>query len=304
LLPAVQIIREAADRMKCSNNLKQIGLALHNYHDTNNRFPKGVINGSPTIALVAPRLTNLFPLYPFLEQDNVFKKYNYNVVGTDDGYGNYLSWCSSTNSIYADGPTAAVVPVFQCPSDRLGGLTSTHYFDNGVKGGVFNHSNYLGFFGDRNLGAAFPDGGTPNKRAVFGINYGARLTEIRDGASNTMAMGEYLTGLPEDQASQDFRGTHWIDFPGMSQIYTKSAPNSSAPDLIFPSEWCYNRPELNLPCAGASLYEATAASRSRHPGGVQVLFADGSVHFIQQTIDLNLWRALATIDGGEVLPVF
>jgi prepilin-type N-terminal cleavage/methylation domain-containing protein/prepilin-type processing-associated H-X9-DG protein len=304
LLPAVQKVREAANRATCQNNLKQIGLALHNYHDSNQRFPMGVINGSRTTPLVAPRLTYLFPLYPALEQENVFKKYNPNSTGTDDGYGNFLSWCSSPNSIYADGPTAAVVPTFLCPSDGLGGLTSTHYFDNGAKGGIFNHSNYLGFFGDRNLGAAFPDGGTPNKRSVFGVNYGARLSDIRDGTSNTMAMGEYLTGLPEAEASRDFRGTHWIDFPGMSQIYTQSTPNSSAPDLIFPTEWCYNRPDRNLPCAGSSLYEATATSRSRHPGGVQVLYADGSVHFINQTIDLSVWRALGTIDSGEVLTPF
>jgi prepilin-type N-terminal cleavage/methylation domain-containing protein/prepilin-type processing-associated H-X9-DG protein len=304
LLPAVQKIREAANRMKCQHNFKQIGVALHNYHDTYGQFPMGVKNGSTTVPLVAPRLTNLFPLYPSLEEDNAFKKFNPNLLGTDDGYGNYLSWCSSPNSIYPDGPTAHVVPVFLCPSDGLGGLTSTHYFDSGVKGGIFNHSNYLGFFGDRNLGAAFPDGGTPNKRAVFGVNYGARLSDIRDGTSNTMAMGEYLTGLPEEQASRDFRGTHWIDFPGMSQLYTQFAPNSSSPDLIFPTDRCYNRPELNLPCAGSSLYEAEATSRSRHPGGVQVLFADGSVHFIPQTIDLSLWRALGTIDGREVLAPF
>jgi prepilin-type processing-associated H-X9-DG protein len=91
----------------------------------------------------------------------------------------------------------------------------------------------------------------------------------------------------------------------MSQLYTQATPNTSSPDLVYPEDpWCYNRPALNLPCAGSSWDLTTAASRSRHPGGVNVLLADGSVRFIQQGINLATWQALGTIAGGEVLSDF
>jgi prepilin-type N-terminal cleavage/methylation domain-containing protein len=303
LLPAVQKVREAARRTTCQNNLRQIGLALHNYHDANQRFPDGAKNDLPA-PLAAPRLTFLFFLYPYLEQDANFKRFDFKPPeSTSDGYGGFIPYCSSTNSLPPNAPTAIVVPSLLCPSDGLGGTTSTHYWDAALKTrrtGTFNHSNYLGFFGDRNYGAFFPGGAPANKRAAFGVNYGARLGDIRDGTSHTMVVGEYLTGLPEAQAANDFRGVHWWDLVGLSQIYTKSAPNSTSPDLFFPSDFCYNRPELNLPCAGAPIDQTTAAARSRHPGGVHVLLADRSVSFKHQTIDLRVWQALGSIASAEV----
>jgi prepilin-type processing-associated H-X9-DG protein len=118
-----------------------------------------------------------------------------------------------------------------------------------------------------------------------------------------MIFGEYLSGLPRIQAPNDLRGVHWIDMPGCSQLYTQAAPNSAIPDLVNPSKvFCppsYNRPELNLPCAGGGLKDLTATSRSRHPGGVNVLMADGSVEFVYQTIDLAIWQAMGSIEGGQ-----
>jgi prepilin-type processing-associated H-X9-DG protein len=189
-----------------------------------------------------------------------------------------------------------------CPSDRLGGETSTYIDPNGKLLGTWNHSNYLAFFGDRNFGAAFL---RTSKPAAFGFNYGASLTDITNGTSQTMIFAEYLTGLPQAAAPSDFRGVHWIDIPGLSQLYTHAAPNTAIPDLFNPSsKYCppgYNRPELNLPCAGSSVDEMTAASRSRHPGGVNILKADGSVHFISQNINLATWQAMAAISGGEIV---
>jgi prepilin-type processing-associated H-X9-DG protein len=143
----------------------------------------------------------------------------------------------------------------------------------------------------------------PNRRAAFGRNYGARLVEITsgNGTSQTMIFGEYLTGLPQQEAPDDLRGVHWIDVPGRSQIYTYAAPNSPIPDRFYPSEvFCppsYNRADLNLPCGGGGVTELTAASRSRHPGGVNVLKADGSVHFVSQDIDLATWQAMGSISS-------
>jgi prepilin-type processing-associated H-X9-DG protein len=201
-----------------------------------------------------------------------------------------------------EAPTRTVVRSLRCPSDGLGGDTET-YAPGGLDLGTWNLSNYLAFFGDRSYGAGLPGAVPPNRRAAFGINYGAKVGDITDGTSNTMIFGEYLTGLPRGRAPNDLRGVHWIDVPGCSQLYTQAAPNSASPDLFNPSAvFCppsYNRPDLNLPCAGGGLKDLTAASRSRHPGGVNVLFADGSVHFEIQDINLHLWQALGTIEGGE-----
>jgi prepilin-type processing-associated H-X9-DG protein len=189
-----------------------------------------------------------------------------------------------------------------CPSDGMGGDTST-YAPGGLELGTWNHSNYLAFFGDRNYGAAVA---RTDRRAAFGINYGARLVDITNGTSQTMIFGEYLTGLPHAAAPDDLRGVHWIDVPGMSQLFTHAAPNSPVQDLFNPSaRFCppsYNRPDLNLPCGGGSVDEMTAASRSRHPGGVNVLKADGSVHFVPQDINWATWQAMGSISGGEIIP--
>jgi prepilin-type processing-associated H-X9-DG protein len=203
-----------------------------------------------------------------------------------------------------EAPTRTVVRSLICPSDGWGGDTSTYIDPNGKLLGTWNHSNYLAFFGDQNYGAAFARTGRP---AAFGINYGARLVDITNGngTSQTMIFGEYLTGLPHAEAPSDLRGVHWIDIPGLSQLYTQAPPNSAIPDLFTPSaKYCppsHNRPDLNLPCAGGSVNEMTAASRSRHRGGVNVLKADGSVHFVSQDVNLKTWQAMGAISGGEIV---
>src|SRR5262245_6804250 len=294
LLPAVQKVREAANRMWCQHNLKQIGLALHNYHFDNYAFPLGSKNYR-TELLTAPRITYMISLYPYLEQDNVFRRWDPLAAGSLDAYNTFIPWCGSINSIAPPDPpvTAIVVKTLLCPSDGLGDTTATRvdYF-------TVCRSNYLAFFGGNNYGAILSV--PQNRQAAFGFNYGARLTDILDGTSNTMVFGEYLKGVTKSEWPEDFRGAIWVDMPGLSQIYTRSTPNSSSPDVFFPADRCYSRPELNLPCVIGAMEESTAASRSRHPGGVNVLMADGSVHFVNQNISLHVWRARGTIAGGEV----
>jgi hypothetical protein len=200
-------------------------------------------------------------------------------------------------------PTRTVVQALLCPSDGLGGDLSIYIDTQGKLLGYWSHSNYLAFFGDQNFGAAFAQ---TSKRAAFGFNYGARLVDFSNGTSQTMIIGEYLTGLPHAEATNDMRGVHWIDVPGMSQLYTNAAPNSAIPDLFNPAaRFCppsYNRPDLNLPCGGGSVDEMTATARSRHSGGVYVLKADGTVHFVSDNINLRTWQAMGAISSGEVAP--
>ena len=93
LLPAVQKVREAANRLKCQNNLKQIGLAVHGHHDTYQQVPKGSRNDKPKLLLTAPRTTYMIELYPWLEQDNTYRRWDPSVVvGTFDGYGGVIPW--------------------------------------------------------------------------------------------------------------------------------------------------------------------------------------------------------------------
>ena len=92
LLPAVQKVREASSRATCQNNLKQLGLAVHNHHDTHNAFPKGTQNGKAG-PLAAPRITYMIALYPYLEQENTYRRWDPSVtVGTPDGYGGVIPW--------------------------------------------------------------------------------------------------------------------------------------------------------------------------------------------------------------------
>jgi prepilin-type processing-associated H-X9-DG protein/prepilin-type N-terminal cleavage/methylation domain-containing protein len=316
LLPAVQKVREAANRVKCQYSLKQIGLAMHGYHDDYAHFPWGSTNNPKEYRNAGPRITYLIRLYPYMELNTIYARWqDVPGSGTPDGYGGYIAWCGSSNTLGVNAPTTIKVPILQCPSDGLGvnpvevrsSLTMYRY-------AILSKGNYLGFFGDKNFGAFFKQSGNakdpqndPNLEAIFGVNYGARIAQVTKGTSNTLAFGEYLTGIPNGygigQKFVDFdhRGIFWTDLPGMSQLYTQTAPNSTVPDLFNDVTFCNDAPALNLPCAGSTLDDTRAASRSRHPGGVNVLFVDGSVHFIQQSIKLATWRALGAIGVGDIV---
>jgi prepilin-type N-terminal cleavage/methylation domain-containing protein/prepilin-type processing-associated H-X9-DG protein len=286
LLPAVQKVREAAARIRCQNNMKQLGLGLHSRHDALGSFPQGVVwNGGSYYAF--PRSGWNYSLFPYIEQDNVYR-----LLPPSAGNQQWEPWWSpeATNP---NGPTRVIISTWLCPSDS-GVLLNTQGW------GVFSLGNYHAFFGGLNLGGVVAN--NFSDRSAFGLNYGARLVEITDGTSNTMVLGEYLRSRG---ASNDQRGMPWGDQPGYGQIYTQLSPNSSSPDLIYQG-WCDNQPQANLPCiSGDYGPNNTVAARSRHPGGVNVVLADGSVRFVQQSVDLlSVWRPLATIAGGEVLPPF
>lgn len=116
-----------------------------------------------------------------------------------------------------------------------------------------------------------------------------------------MAFGEMLRGGLNEEESM--RGSYWYDFPGAAWIFTRETPNTRVADAIRSSSCpaSANQPHLNLPCVGVNGNNEWAASRSRHPGGVQVAYCNGSVAFVADTIGLNIWRAIGSIDGGETL---
>ncbi|MFO0891668.1 MAG: DUF1559 domain-containing protein [Isosphaeraceae bacterium] len=272
LLPAVQSAREAARRAQCVNNLKQVGLALHNYHDTWSRFPMGSVQvATPNGDYRRPFLASLLP---FLEQQALFNSYNYDI-----------SFQQPQNLT----TRSTIVAVFTCPSDQ-----QQIFVNNG--GSVTDVKGSYGVNWGQNV---YGDQVLP---APFGLNYGATLAEILDGTSQTFLMAELIqtphpTGQPVSVI--DRRGRIWSDQPSSHQISTKLGPNSQAPDYGA----CWPNSVPKTPCIrntgdGLNHY---IGSRSFHPGGVNGLLGDGSVRFFKDSIDLTTWKALSSRSGGEVI---
>jgi prepilin-type processing-associated H-X9-DG protein/prepilin-type N-terminal cleavage/methylation domain-containing protein len=307
LLPAVQAAREAARRIQCCNNLKQLGLAAQNYHALHGQFPQGEAS-SPKVAAPlngAPRVPYLFMLYSFLEAENISSQASYDF--------------SISYGILPANPKNAqlvkqTVSFLLCPSDGQGGPLGAS-FDSSwtLKPDWATRSNYLGFMGyaqgwELNSPPVTPpplSGWNSGWISVFGHNRGARIADITDGTSCTMLMSEYLTA-----AHSGDRGVFWHSMsPGCSAINVHDTPNTSSPDYLYdtpcPSDGSGNLPSMNLPCvmpaAPADHYNKWAAARSYHPGGVNVVFCDGSVSLVNDSIDVWTWRYLGFIADGQVI---
>ena len=277
LLPAVQKVRGAAARIKCQNNLKQIGLALHNYEGTYNAFPQAR-NPWPMVH------SSLSRLLPFVEQDNLQRLVDYNTPPT-----------SPTNVTASH----TRVSLFICPVDPANGQ---------VEGVADFGSNYVANNGTGTVGYGLIASGD----GLF-TQVPIRVAEIVDGLSSTVAFSETTLGTGSvsappiardvileipggddptpalcDAGSGTFtgvRGAKWIDGHYGNTLYNHYyTPN--------PTNW---------DCGNGSKNKALSSARSFHSGGVNCLFADGSVHFIANTISLSTWRALATRKGREVV---
>jgi len=300
LLPAVQAAREAARRAECANHLKQIGLAMHNYHSARQTFPLGALgSGGPFGSPEWPYL--LYYIMPYLEQTSLYQ-------GLQRAQATAVRpWEAAAKSTWPAEVQGKPVALYLCPSDGRGGQTKG--VTNGVPGANPNGmqlfvTNYLGIF------SGLTDGDTWNEasatgldarlRAVFGINRGARLADIRDGSSNTLMVAEYLTGDPND-----IRGFAYTHRSGSQFLHVSLTPNTRAPDVLLDHpHLCFpemNQPSANLPCTCGAGTSNTSVARSRHPGGVYGLLCDGSVHFFNENIDVTLWRQLGFIaDGGPL----
>jgi prepilin-type processing-associated H-X9-DG protein len=301
LLPAVQAAREAARRAQCANNLKQIGLSLHNYHSAFNQFPLGALGG-PTSGWGPEWPYLLYYILPYMEQTAM-----YDALTQVQKTGS-RPWYSDATTVWPGAVRNKAVTGYLCPSDGLGGLTKGSTTASGVpamadsSGVLLYITNYLGIFSGQNDGDAWNDAGLPlDRRAIFGVDRGARIADITDGTSNTLAMAEYLTGTPAD-----VRGFPYTHRAGCQFLYVANTPNTSLPDnLLDLATFCGgyqgNLPEMNLPCAPGPGQSNSAAARSRHPGGVQGLLCDGSVQFFGDSIDYNIWQSLGWMaDGGPL----
>ncbi|MCC9606533.1 DUF1559 domain-containing protein [Blastopirellula sp. JC732] len=283
LLPAVQQAREAARRMSCGNNLKQLGIAMHNYHDTYKKFPPGYFQ---TLGYeVRPfntsghqmRYCYARSILPFMEQQALWELLD---------AGQKLN----TPSWQIPGITE-VVPGYMCPSDPAGPKVSKEGF-----GG-----NYLGFHGDSRY---YDQGGSADERmnGMFCALSKIRMGDVTDGTSNTMLMGE-INLVPEgglDVSVTDRRGMYNMCYTGNATISANVTPNSLTPDVQESGRFV-NTDYAPAVSAGSGGVYATYA-RSHHPGGVQVVLVDASVRFVPETIDSVIWKGAATRSGGEITP--
>ncbi len=285
LLPAVQAAREAARRLQCSNNLKQLGLAMANYESALRCFPPGTIwPGGLLWGKQRQRQNFHVHLFPYHEQGAVYDMIDWTVPG--------VLWASGNNRAV----TKVVISNLLCPSDGFGGQSLISLAPEGTQ--EWARLNYFGVLNGMQLGDLSIYSPPRGKWAIFDANRVTRIADISDGTSNTMSMTEGLTG-PEG----DYRGMLWSDQSCGAFVHTELGPNSPLPDRCYPHPmWCINHPERNLPStSGDGQKTDTCAARSRHPGGVGTLMCDGSAQFINDSIAIETWRGLATIAGGEVL---
>jgi prepilin-type N-terminal cleavage/methylation domain-containing protein/prepilin-type processing-associated H-X9-DG protein len=300
LLPAVQKVREAANRMKCGNSLKQIGLALHAYHDTYNAFPPGQYN------YIAIQNNGGFMnrggwwemILPYVEQGNLYQVvYNYTTSPQFKTTYFYLTYCINNDpKTRSDPGRNTIVPMFECPSDPNNPKDQTIL--NNEQG---FHGNYVVCGGSTAFNPALSPLGD-NLNGVFYCFSNTTISGITDGTANTFLTSEIIL-VPDGTGStstlgNDMRGRYYNMWQGNTWFSTQYPPNTSAPDR---ATYCnINTPLPQAPCTKIATL-VTEAPRSYHTGGVNAGLADGSVRFVSNNVDPTVFLNLGTRAGGEVV---
>ena len=289
LVPAVQKVREAAARLQCQNNLTQWGLAMHNYHDVMKHLPPG--NQSN------PRRVWVVLVWPYVEQGTFYIRFDQ----TKHFYQPPNTYVNTTDGIYAK-----TAPIYYCPSDRPGALWKGDIYWRARGSYVINWGNMTVPYNPKDpvqnpaLGIA-PFGYTDN--ASRNLPRTTRLTDFTDGTSNTVLMSEVITAA--NDTDYDIRGDMMNDDVPCTMFMTLNTPNSGTDVSPFCRDPNTGKPyPWNPPCTTTGSTYSHKAARSRHLGGVNVLFGDGHVFFVQNNIALATWRALGTMNGGEVIGDF
>jgi len=293
LLPAVQKVRESAARAKCQNNLKQLAVGMHNYHDAVGTLPDGGIDHFSGNWMIT--------ILPYVEQDVLFQLYQ--------GYGTAQSVISAANIANITGRQLAV---YTCPSDTPALPGGGTYDGCSYHNYAVNYGNTA--VGDNAGGSTVMDvemtyNGFTFAGAPFRFNQPQTLTNITDGTSNTLMIAEVIQGQ-----RQDVRGyTWWGDAGGFVASLLPNDPAGDNVNHTYCDKNAPNPPAINCGSTvtttsttsgdGSVLVRAFAA-RSRHTQGVNVAFCDASVHFIANTIVPATWQALSTSQGGDAIGNF
>ena len=283
LLPAIQAAREAARRTQCANNLRQLGIASHNYHDTHKEFPPGAFRDGKTYD-IAQNMTWLPRLLPLIEESS---------IAAD------IDWKKQV----ADHPQiiGLELPVIRCPSDEYVRVNAQ-----------YAPTNYVACVGT----SGFTEKGIPYiVPAPDGLYYTdsrEKMKNVTDGTSHTMAFSECRINNPWIRR---FGSTVIIDcaLRNANQRFDNNTPagtrgrGESWFDGTSSQTWAYNTLQppndpltTNHECENYSTH-GNFAARSRHPGGVHVVLADASLRFVSDSVDIIAWRAAGTIAGGETI---
>ena len=307
LLPAVQAAREAARRAQCTNNLKQIGLGALNFECQQQTLPRGTFAKLRFTGLAANYNNEyewpyfIHAILPYLDQQGYYDALGGPQFKIENPWIVSSQWSNTVNGI--------AQPALLCPSDFLGASIG-----QAATGVTLTKSNYLGIFSGHNDG----DNYEPNSlnytykncatvvRAAFRPYEGTPISDITDGTSQTMAVAEYLKGTD----ANDQRGFFYTNRAGCKFLFVTTGPNSTTPDNLFDSHpgFCptgsdHNDPSQNLPCNGGGNTMNFATPRSRHPGGINAVFCDGSVHFIPDVVNFSTWQHLGYIADGYAVSV-
>ena len=286
LLPAVQKVREAAARMSCSNNLKQLGLALHNHESTYGYFPSSI---RPAGSTALARVSWLIPTLAYIEQDNLRK--NYDATQT---------WGAAANLPI----TAQKIKILQCPSapnaDRKDGDPQTQTWNTIA---VSDYAASTGVAPAASSTGAFQPGILEKNR-----NSGNRIAEVGDGLSNTIAVTEsagrpqiYQLGKPyltPPGLGTQINGGGWARPASDLDFYSSTADGTAFPGPCAVN--CTNGFVFSAYPDAKFGTEGSSSPYSFHSGGVNTLLGDGSVRFVRASVTAQTFAALVTRNGGEV----
>ncbi len=319
LLPAVQAAREAARRSQCVNNLKQIGLGLHNYHSSVDRFPLGKSQGLNNVGSYGgwTDWSSQSMLLGYMEQGPLYNSINFNFLGGYDVAGsvNSTAWNTKLN-------------MFLCPSDTNAGSGTGNNNTNSYRGSIGTTTD-IGQYSNK------------NSTGIFAYNVSFGLRDVVDGTSNTVAYSESLCGAPSTLPGQAANGVTGVGGASGGQFLDASAPvgstnytavinalqacsaaNKSGTNVtnstgnrwgwgatshtlfntVATPNTSYKFNSCRVGCGGCGVDDGIFSNaQSFHSGGVNVLMADGSVRFVKDSISMQTWEAIGTRANGEVV---
>ncbi len=276
LLPAVQMTREAARRTSCQNNLKQVGLALHNYHDT--------VGGFPPANVSVPRRHNWLPfVLPYLEQENLFDVYRWD-----------FDWDDPANQPAVN----TLLQVLRCPS-APGGADRIDRVRDGITAATSDYAPPTAVAPVLVQAGLVPP--TPNRNGVLNPSRSVRIADVRDGTSNTLVIAEDA-GRPEFWTSQGRGPENNVPGGGNLPVINGRVMGAGWADRSnsIPLHG-FTHDGLSVPGPCPINCTNNNEAFSFHPGGVDVVFTDGGVRFLAETLSIRIYAALITRAGGEVV---